>query len=296
MEIKKYAAIDIGSNGIRLLIQNIFLKKGKKPIFKKASLIRLPIRLGIDSFGDGVISNENIDRLADAMKAFILIMKINDVEKYRACATSAMREANNSTAVINTIYKNTGVNIELIDGKTEAAIIAATDLYEILEKQQNYLYVDVGGGSSEFTFFSNGAKKISKSFQLGSVRSFTSKIENKKTSKEIKKWIKERIKQFPDCTIIGSGGNINKVYKISGLKPGKPLEYCYLQKQYAKIKALTYEQRMNEMGLRPDRADVIIPALKIYLSAMKWSRADKIIVPQIGLADGIIKTLYNNQL
>ncbi len=292
MIIKKYAAIDIGSNGVRLLVSNIILKKGKAPQFKKSALVRVPIRLGADTFSNGVISDENVARLGDAIQAFKLIMKVHGVLNYRACATSAMREASNASSIVTEIKKESGVYIDIIDGKTEAAIIASTDLYQIIEKQKNYLYVDVGGGSSEFTFFSNGKATQSRSFKIGSVRSLQSKKEIKTKEKEIKIWIKNHLPTHPNCTIIGSGGNINKIYKISDKKIGKPLEYCYLQQQYKKLKALTYEERVHDLGLNPDRADVIVPALRIYLSAMRWSNAEEIVVPQIGLADGIIKTLY----
>ncbi len=293
MKIKKYAAIDIGSNGVRLLVSNILIKKEKEPKFKKSALVRVPIRLGADTFNKGIISDNNKTRLCDAMKAFQLIMKIHGVEKFRACATSAMREASNSNKIIADIQKETGVHIDIIDGKTEAAIIASTDLFEIIEKQKNYLYVDVGGGSTEFTFFTKGKLVDSKSFKLGSVRSLNSKKELKEVKNSMKIWVKKHTNNLTNCTLIGSGGNINKIYKISEKKLGKPLEYCYLQKQYKRLKALTYEQKVRDLGLNPDRADVIVPALKIYLSAMKWSHSDEIIVPQIGLADGIIKTLYN---
>jgi len=295
MEIKKYAAIDIGSNGVRLLVNNVILKKGKKPKFKKSALVRVPIRLGADTFTKGVISNKNTTRLNNAMKAFKLLMEVHGVIKYRACATSAMREAKNASEVIKLVAKESGINIDIIDGKTEASIIAATDLYEVIEKQKNYLYVDVGGGSSEFTFFHEGKPVDSKSFKMGSVRSFEHTKGLKNVEKEIKKWVKNNTTKYPNCTIIGSGGNINKIYKISDKKLGKPLEYCYLKKQYKNIKMLSYEDRIREMGLNPDRADVIVPALKIYLSAMKWSNADEIIVPQIGLADGIIKILFQEE-
>ncbi len=292
LDLSKYAAIDVGSNGVRLLVSNVTSIRGKRPHFKKSALVRVPIRLGKDVFREGKISEYNIRRLADAMHAFRLIMQIHEVRKFRACATSAMREAANGREVTDQIYDETGVRIEIIDGKTEAGIIASTDLYEIIEKKHDYLYVDVGGGSTELTFFSGGKPVVSKSFKIGSVRVMTNKKIVKEVRKEMKEWIKKHKKSFSQITLIGSGGNINKIYKISDKKLGKPLEYCYLQKQYKKIAALTYEERIYELGLNPDRADVIIPAMKIYLSAMKWVGADEVIVPQIGLADGMIKQLY----
>ncbi len=292
MEIKKYAAIDIGSNGVRLLVSNVLLEDDKTPIFRKSALVRVPIRLGADSFQKGIISEKNTERMCKAMQSFDLLMQVHGVEKYRACATSAMREAKNGREVIEKIKKESGIQIDIIDGKTEAKIIASTDLYEIIENEKNYLYIDVGGGSTEFTFFSNGKLIESRSFKMGTVRFLDSEQDISEKWEEAKFWVKENVKKYPNCKIIGSGGNINKVFKLSALEIGKPLSRKYLKKQYKIYKNLSYDERIREMGLNPDRADVIIPALKIYLSAMKWSKAKKIIVPKIGLSDGIIKTLY----
>lgn len=294
MEIKKYAAIDIGSNGVRLLVSNVLLEKDKAPIFRKSALVRVPIRLGADSFQNGVISENNTLRMCKAMQSFELLMQVHGVEKYRACATSAMREATNGEDVIEKIKKESGIQIDIIDGKTEAKIIASTDLYEIIETEKNYLYIDVGGGSTEFTFFSNGKLIESKSFKMGTVRFLDENQDISRTWSAAKSWVKESVKKYPNCKIIGSGGNINKVFKLSALEIGKPLSRKYLKEQYKIFKNHSYEERIREMGLNPDRADVIIPALKIYLSAMKWSKAKKIIVPKIGLSDGIIKTLYSD--
>ncbi len=295
MKIKKYAAIDIGSNAIRLLINNIITIKGEEPQFKKSSLVRVPIRLGADTFVKGKISSENRKRMIDALNAFKLLMKIHKVEKYRACATSAMREASNGIETIKEIYKETGVQIDLIDGKTEAAIIFSTDLREFIKENASYLYVDVGGGSTEFTVFSNGKIINSKSFKMGTVR-LLNKMDNKKELwKEMEKWIVKNTKNLKRLSLIGSGGNINKIFKMSGKAPGKSLSYIYLNAHYKFLKQLSYQERITELGLNPDRADVIIPASKIYLNAMKWSCATKIYVPKIGLSDGIIKTLYKKR-
>jgi len=292
MEIKKYAAIDIGSNAIRLLIANIIVEANDtKPCFKKNALVRVPIRLGKDVFISGKISDANITRFIDAAKAFSLLMKVHGVEKYRACATSAMREASNGAAVAKLIEKETGIAIQLIDGKTEAKIIAETDLSELLENKKTYLYVDVGGGSTEFTLFDNGKVLNSKSFKIGTVRLINDKVD-KALWQEIKLWIKDNTASFKNIELIGSGGNINKLFKMSGRAPGKPLSFVYLKSQYNFLKSMTYEERIIELSLNPDRADVIIPATKIYLKAMDWSNAKKIYVPKIGLADGIIKALY----
>jgi len=297
LKIKKYGAIDIGSNAVRLLVANVIEEKNKEPQFKKSSLVRVPIRLGSDAFVSGVISEENINRMIDTMEAFKLLMKVHGVERYKACATSAMREAKNGTEVINTILKKTGVEIDIINGKKEAAIIFSTDLTQLLESDSTYLYVDVGGGSTEFTLFSKGRIVKSKSFKIGTVRLINNKkIENKAIFKEVQEWIEENTKSYKRISLIGSGGNINKIFKMSGRDIGKPISYIYLNAQYQFLKKMSYKDRISELSLNPDRADVIVPATKIYLSAMKWSGSRKIFVPKIGLSDGIIKSLYLNKL
>jgi exopolyphosphatase/guanosine-5'-triphosphate,3'-diphosphate pyrophosphatase len=293
IEIKKYGAIDIGSNAIRLLISNVIISEDQEPKFKKSSLVRVPIRLGQDAFVNGKISENNIKRIVDAMNAFKLLMEVHGVERYKACATSAMRNASNSKKVIEKIESDTGVIIDVIDGKKEAEIIAFTDLSEIIDDNNNYLYVDVGGGSTEFTLFSKGEIKTSKSFKMGTVRLLNNKKSvNKEIFMEVENWIKTNTKNIKKIILIGSGGNINKLFKLSGRTEGNPISYIYLNAQYQFLKKLTYEQRITELGMNPDRADVIIPATKIFLSAMKWSNAKRIYVPKIGLSDGIVKSLY----
>ncbi|MFQ3305498.1 MAG: exopolyphosphatase/guanosine-5'-triphosphate,3'-diphosphate pyrophosphatase [Polaribacter sp.] len=298
LEIKKFAAIDIGSNAIRLLISNVIISEYSEPQFKKSSLVRVPIRLGADAFiNDGVISDENTNRLINAMEAFKLLMNVHGVEKYKACATSAMREASNGKEVTAKILSKTGVEIHIIGGKEEAAIISSTDLSELIEGDNSYLYVDVGGGSTEFTLFSKGKMISSKSFKMGTVRLLNNKkTTNKEIFTNVEKWIKKNTKDLKGVSLIGSGGNINKLFKMSGRTEGKPISFIYLNAQYQFLKQMSYDDRISELSLNPDRADVIIPATKIYLSAMKWSGARKIYVPKIGLSDGIIKTLYNNTL
>ena len=297
LEIKKYGAIDIGSNAIRLLVSNIIVKEGKETQFKKSSLVRVPIRLGADSFVKGFISEENIIRMVDAMKAFKLLMNVHNVEKYKACATSAMREAKNGTEVVKEIFNKTGVQIDIIGGKEEAAIISSTDLNQLIGGNNSYLYVDVGGGSTEFTIFSGGKITTSKSFKMGTVRLLNNKKSvNKEIFSNVEKWIKKNTKDLKNVSLIGSGGNINKLFKMSGRTEGKPISFIYLNAQYQFLKQMSYQERISELSLNPDRADVIIPATKIYLSAMKWSGARKIYVPKIGLSDGIIKSLFYNKL
>jgi len=295
MKIHKYAAIDIGSNGVRLLISNVIEFNKKETQFKKSSLIRVPIRLGEDVFTTGKISDNNKHRICDAMQAFQLIMKLYDVEKYKACATSAMREAKNNQEIVTEVYNKTGVRIDIINGKTEAEIISSTDLSDLIQNDQSYLYVDVGGGSTEFTFFSNGKLIDSRSFPLGTVRLLDNKVDDHVWD-DAKRWIKEISNDLPKLSLIGSGGNINKIFKMSGKAEDKPLSYIYLNSYYNFLNQMSYNQRISELDLNPDRADVIIPAAKIYVQAMKWSGAKKIYVPKIGLSDGIIKSLYMGKL
>lgn len=291
MKIRKFAAIDIGSNAIRLLTHNVIEEKGKKTQFRKSALIRVPVRLGEDSFTKGKISDMNVDRMVKSMKAFRLLMDVAGVEKYMACATSAMREASNGLNVIEKIKEESGINIELIDGKQEAAIIASTDLKDLIKADKSYLYVDVGGGSTEFTLFTKGKIKVSKSFKLGTVRLLNDMVSNEVWN-DLQEWIKANVVDQSKISIIGSGGNINKLHRMSGRKEGQALSYIWLNAQYHFLESLSYKERISELGLNPDRADVIIPATKIFLSAAKWSGSKKIYVPKIGLSDGIIKTLY----
>lgn len=291
ISIKKYAAIDIGSNAMRLLISNVVEQDDKETQFNKSALIRVPIRLGQDAFTVGEISQENIDRMVDAMEAFRLLMKVYKVEKYKACATSAMREAYNGKEVVEIIKEKSQIDIDIIDGKIEASIIASSDLHGLLSTDKTYLYVDVGGGSTEFSIFSNGKMLQSKSFKNGTVRLLNNMV-NDVVWHEIEKWIKTNTEDFENITLIGSGGNINKLFKMSGKQQDKPLSYMYLNAQYQHLNSLTYEQRIAELGLNTDRADVIIPATRIYLNAMKWSGARHIYVPKIGLSDGIVKAMY----
>jgi exopolyphosphatase/guanosine-5'-triphosphate,3'-diphosphate pyrophosphatase len=291
ISIKKYAAIDIGSNAMRLLITNIVEQEGKETQFNKSALIRVPIRLGQDAFTVGEITTENIDRMVDAMVAFKLLMKVYKVDKYKACATSAMREAYNGKEVAAIIQEKSEIAIDIIDGKQEAAIIASSDLHNFIATDKTYLYVDVGGGSTEFSLFADGKMVASKSFKNGTVRLLNEMV-NEVVWQEIEKWITTNCEPYENITLIGSGGNINKLFKLSGKQQDKPLSFLYLNSQYQYLNFLTYEQRIAELGLNTDRADVIIPATRIYLNAMKWSGARHIYVPKIGLSDGIVKALY----
>lgn len=297
MKIEKLAGIDIGSNAIRLLVANVITDtKIDQPSFKKSALVRVPIRLGEDSFIKGKISDENKNRMIKAMKAFKLLMDVHGVKKYYACATSAMRDASNGKDIVEQISKEAAININIINGKKEAAIIFSTDLSAIIENDKSYLYIDVGGGSTEITIFSNGKIINSKSFKIGTVRLLNKQKSFKPIWDDMECWILENTKLLKKPILIGSGGNINKLFKLSGKLPGKPLSYIYIKSQYHFLKKMTYSERIRELDLNPDRADVIIPATKIYLNAMKWSGGKKIYVPKIGLADGIVKSLYNNKI
>jgi len=296
MKIEKLAGIDIGSNAIRLLVVNVITENNlPAPVFKKSAIVRVPIRLGADTFISGKISDENAERMQKAMQAFSLLMDVHGVKKYKACATSAMREATNGVDIVESVFNKTGVEIDIIDGKKEAEIIFSTDLTSIINADKSYLYVDVGGGSTEITVFSNGKIVNSKSFKIGTVR-YISKKSKHPIWMEMENWIKENTHRLKSLSVIGSGGNINKLFKMSGKLMGRPLSLIYLNAQYKFLKHLSYEERITELGLNPDRADVIIPATKIFISTMKWSGANNIYVPKIGLADGIVKSLYFNKL
>ena len=267
-------------------------KNNKDPQFKKADIIRVPIRLGEDVFVKGHITDANAFRMTEAMKAFKLLMDVHGVEKYRACATSAMREASNGKEVRDQIQAASGVDIEIIDGKKEAEIISFTDLNESIDPDKSYLYVDVGGGSTEMTVISRGKIIASKSFKIGTVRLLNKTVNKKEIFADIEIWIKEHTADIEKIFLIGSGGNINKIFKMSGKPIGTSLSYAYLKAHFRFLKNMSYDDRILVLGLNTDRADVIVPATKIYLNAMKWSGAKKIFVPKIGLSDGLIKSMY----
>ncbi|MDA9309461.1 exopolyphosphatase [Flavobacteriaceae bacterium] len=294
LHIEKYAAVDIGSNAIRLLIATVIEKEGFPTQFKKTSLVRLPIRLGADVFLKGNISSGNYKRLLDAMQAYSLIIKTHNVVAFRACATSAMREAKNGKEIVSKLKAATGIDIQIIDGNDEAAIIASTDLMQLISDNKVFLYVDVGGGSTEFTVFANGKNIASHSFKLGTVRIINGMVEDTMWE-QAQQWVTQHTKAYSKINVIGSGGNINSIYRFSEKKVGQPLSYLFMSNFYEKVKQYDYNQRVFELKMNPDRADVIIPATRIYLSAMKWAKAKNMYVPKIGLADGIVKQLYSER-
>lgn len=291
MKIHKLAGIDIGSNSVRLLVSNV-IEYEDKVIFKKSSLTRLPIRLGPDAFADGNISELNIDRLATGMAAYRKIMKVHGVEKYRACATSALREAKNGIQVAERIYKESGVNIELISGKEEARMIFSSDMIgDLAQQNETFLYIDVGGGSTELTLFHKGEIMNSRSFKIGTIRLLKDLVK-KKRWEEMQEWIEEKTTGFQEVLMVGSGGNINRTFKLAQKQKGETITYKGLRSIREQILSFDDEQRMIEFDLNPDRTDVLPHALKIYINAMKWSGSEEMIVPKKGLADGIVRFLY----
>ncbi len=286
MNKKTIGAIDIGSNAIRLLIN--FVEKEEYVSFKKATFIRVPIRLGEDVFTKGFITEEKKERLIDALQAFKGLLKAFRVESFRACATSAMREATNSNEIVEEIAKNCGINLEIISGKEEAETIFNA---AVMSSNKNYLYVDVGGGSTEITIYCNGTKVDSESFPLGTVR-MISNATNKSEWKRFTDWLANCEKRFRIDAIIGSGGNINKINKILQKRENEYISYQELKKLNEKFSELSYEERISRYGLNEYRADVIMPAMKIFLTVAKHCCVKEIRVPKIGLADGMIRKLY----
>lgn len=294
MEIRKFAAVDIGSNSVRLLIANV-LMNGEEPLFKKSSLIRVPVRLGVNAFTDHKIPEVSIKHLEETMLAFRYLMKANDVIHYKGCATSAMREAINGPRIIKRIKEKAGIQIELITGNTEASLIFNSQIASLSKIQENCFFVDVGGGSTEVTVFSKGKPVAAKSFPIGTIRIMQNQVD-KATWKKMKDWIKARAGGLKDFSMIGSGGNINRISKLAQLKPGKALSLEKLTDIVQMIKSHTYEERLKLYDLNPDRADVIVPAGDIFITIMNWIDADKIYVPKIGLGDGIVREAYKEYL
>src|SRR5690554_2624087 len=290
MNIKKLAAIDIGTNAIRLLINYVYEFKDAEPVFNKTALVRMPVRLGKDVFTENQISERNARRMVDVMKAFRLMMDIYEVEEYLAYATSAMRESENGKEILKQIKKKADIKVEIIDGEIEARLIFTSELRKFLLNRNDYLYVDVGGGSTELTLLHCGKVAASKSFEIGTVRLMEGKVDPK-VYPEMKKWT-QAIAASYDVELIGSGGNINHIYKYSGIKLGKPMSDTYLRKTYKTIREMSFEERLRAFNMKPDRADVVEYALEIYMKMMKWSRAKKIHVPKIGISDGMIRALY----
>ena len=287
----RFAAIDIGSNAIRLLFSRIIEDDNKRPYLVKESLIRMPLRLGYDVFNDGQISNINCKRFMATMEGFSSLIDAYSPISYRACATAAMRNARNGLDLVKKVKSKTGLNIEIINGSQEASLILSKNINSLLKIDANYMHIDVGGGSTELSVINNGNVKVSNSFPIGSVRLLQNKVDKYSWDK-MRSWIKNNTVGLVIDKAIGSGGNINKMASILGKKKGGYLSYSSMKSELRKIKATDFEYRIVELGMRPDRADVIEHATKIYLKCMKWVGARKILVPQSGLADGVIEQLY----
>jgi exopolyphosphatase/guanosine-5'-triphosphate,3'-diphosphate pyrophosphatase len=284
------AAIDIGSNAARLLICEV-VKHDKELEFSKLSLIRIPLRLGFDVFEKGYIGFRKKKMLLNTIDAFSALMKVYEVDHYIACATSAMRDASNSKEIIKEIKADTGIKIEVISGDLEAEIIYENHIAELLDASKSYLYIDVGGGSTEVTLFHKSAVAFQKSFNIGTVRLLTNKVEDA-TWEDLKQTLKEIGKKYPKLVAIGSGGNINKIFSMINSKNIKSIPIEVIREFLRVLEPMSVEERMHTYLLKRDRADVIVPALRIYANTMKWANIDEIHVPKIGLADGLINHLY----
>lgn len=284
------AAIDIGSNAARLLICEVIIT-GTKTELNKLNLIRIPLRLGFDVFEKGYIGFRKKKMLINTIDAFSALMKVYEVDHYIACATSAMRDASNSKEIIKEIKADTGIKIDVISGDLEAEIIYENHIAELLDPNKSYLYMDVGGGSTEITLFHKNEVAFQKSFDIGTVRLLTNKVTDE-TWEDLKQSLKELAKKYNKLTAIGSGGNINKVFSMVNSKTLKSLPIEVIREFYRVLEPMSVEERMDVYKLKKDRADVIVPALKIYANAMKWANIEEIHVPKIGLADGLINHLY----
>ncbi len=289
------AAIDIGSNAARLLITETSVYKDGTVDFTKLNLLRIPLRLGFDVFDNGYISEEKKRKMIDTIKAYKLLMDIYKVEAVKACATSAMRDASNGGQVLREIYAETGIEVSIISGQEEANIIYETHIAEKLNTEKSYMYVDVGGGSTEVTLFSDNHIVFKESFNIGTIRLLNDKVTDEQWE-HMKWYIKTHTKDYQPVEAIGSGGNINKIFSISKRKEGKPLPLDLLKDYYKELSLNSVEERKHLYNLRSDRADVIVPALQIYIAVMRWANADEIYVPKIGLADGLVKILYKDML
>ena len=287
----RLAAIDIGSNAARLLISDVTINDGKAD-FSKINLVRVPLRLGFDVFEKKEISPEKTTMILHTVRAYQHLCQAYEVDYIKAAATSAMRDASNAGAIIDQVKKENGILIEVISGGSEAKLIYENHIAENLDKEHAYLYIDVGGGSTELTFFAGNDLVFSSSFNIGTIRL----LKNQVTVGQwdgMKEYIKRETRNYLNNIIaIGSGGNINKIFSISKRKEGKPLQIELLKDYHKEFSSFSLQDRMRIYKLREDRADVIVPALLIYINAMRWANAAEIYVPKIGLADGLIQHLY----
>ncbi len=289
------AAIDIGSNAARLLICETSIYKDNVVDYTKLSLVRIPLRLGFDVFDNGFVSDTKKHKLIETLKAYRILMNIYGVEAYKACATSAMRDASNGKQILDEIFAETGFEIKIITGQEEANIIYETHIAEKLSDNKSYLYIDVGGGSTEVTLFSDNHTIFKESFNIGTIRLLHDKVTNEQWE-HMKWYIKTYARGYQPLEAIGTGGNINKIFSISKRKEGRPLPLDLLKDYYKELSFTPLAERKHVYQFRDDRADVIVPALQIYISVMRWALAEEIYVPKIGLADGLIKILYSERM
>jgi len=285
----RYAAIDIGSNAVRLLIADIIENNGAVS-FKKNTLIRVPLRLGDDAFLDRYLSEKKTNDLMKTMHAFRNLMDVYKVVDYMACATSSLREAKNGEAIAQRVKNDANINLEIVSGQQEGKIIYASHAEQNIDKSKNYLYIDVGGGSTELSLFLAGELWASKSFNIGTIRMLDNQ-DTEESWEDMKEFIRENTRQFKVISGIGTGGNINKLYKLSEEKDKAPLSFGKLKSLYNYLNSFSLKDRINVLGLNQDRADVIIPACEIYMTVMKCANIKNIYVPTVGLVDGIIQTL-----
>jgi len=287
----RLAAIDIGSNAARLLINDVVPGANGRPEFVKLSLVRVPLRLGFDVFESGIISEERAKMFVTTMKAYKHLLDAYEVKHLITAATSAMRDASNADDILQTIKTETDIEVKIISGEEEATFIYENHFADNLNSNESYLYIDVGGGSTELTFFSDGKLVTQKSFNIGTIRLLKNQVTQEHWA-EMRAFIREKLRGHHHITAIGSGGNINKVFSLSKRKEGKPLPLDLLRNYYKELSSLSLHQRISMYGMREDRADVIVPALLIYINVMNWADAGEIFVPKIGLADGLIHILY----
>ena len=289
-----YAAIDVGTNAVRLLIKHIE-EQERKTVFTKELLVRIPMRLGFDVFDTGYISEVKAKKMVRLMKAYSQMMKLYDVADYRACATSALRDAQNGKQLVKQIAEKTGIRIEIISGQEEATIIYNNHVEQMKDRSGNYMYVDVGGGSTEINLLSDGKLVCSRSYNIGTIRLLNNAV-GSETWEKLVSDMKEIASKYPGTEIIGSGGNINKYYKLVDRSKedtaNQRIQTEALKEVYEKLCGMTVEQRMQAYKLKPDRADVIVPAGKIFVTIADIIGARFIYVPVIGLSDGIIDSLY----
>ena len=287
----RLAAIDIGSNAARLLISEVVKTSGSPPEFNKLNLVRVPLRLGFDVFEYKKILPAKQEMIIQTLNAYKYLLAVYDVKHYKACATSAMRDATNAAEVLQRIKEDTGILVEVISGEEEAAVIYESHIAENLNRDHPYLYIDVGGGSTELTLFYDNQMIFKESFDIGTIRLLKNQVTELQWNK-LKDFIRDKTKSYKNLVAIGTGGNINKVFSMSKKKDGKPLSFEMLKDYYKEFNSVPLYQRMKLYSLREDRADVIVPALLIYVNVMRWAEADEIFVPKIGLADGLIQHLY----